>query len=244
MEVVSAFITDRGRKRKLNEDSFLANDWLGVYVVCDGMGGHACGDVASQSAVEVLKAKLELAKKGNRKVSPAKSFLDAVQLANRAVWEMSSGAAACRSMGTTIAAVMVLDDTCVVAHVGDSRVYRIRDGAIAQLTRDHSLVEEEVMMGIITKAEAKTSSKRNVITRALGLKEEVEIESKEYEIKKGDFLLLCSDGLTGMVEDEDILKIIMSEGAGNLNKAVSILIEHANLNGGDDNITAVLLYFK
>ena len=244
MEVVSAFITDRGRKRKLNEDSFLANDWLGVYVVCDGMGGHACGDVASQSAVEVLKAKLELAKKDTRKASPAKAFLDAVQLANRAVWEMSSGVKACRSMGTTIAAALVVDDTCVVAHVGDSRVYRIRNGAIEQLTRDHSLVEEEVMMGMITKEQARTSSKRNVITRALGLKEAVEIESKEYDVREGDFLLLCSDGLTGMVEDEDILKIILSEGPGNLNKAVNSLVEHANLNGGDDNITAVLLYFK
>ncbi len=242
MEVHTSFITDVGRKRKANEDSFLSNDWLGLYLVADGMGGHSCGDVASQTAVEVIKGKVEMAQKnGSLKKSPSEVLVEAIKLGNQAVWELSSKMPGCRSMGTTVSGLIFGDTSFFTANVGDSRIYRIRDNTITQLTTDHSLVEEQIAMGTLTREQARTSPVKNVITRALGLSENVEVDTAEFEFNSGDYILLCTDGLNGMVEDEEILKIIRNSGEESLNAAASKLIELANLNGGSDNVTAVLL---
>jgi protein phosphatase len=246
MVILSSFATDTGRKRKANEDSVLANDWLGLYLVADGMGGHSCGDVASQTVLEVMRAKIEIdQKKGllEDETTALKSFTDAIRLGNRAVWELSAKMTKCRAMGTTLVGALICNDILHVANVGDSRIYRLRGGTIEQITRDHSLVEDEIELGVLTREEARTSPKRNIITRAMGLKEEVKIDTQVHDIVGEDFLLICSDGLTGMVEDSEILKVVTASGE-NLNKATAELIEHANLNGGDDNITIILLHFK
>ena len=245
MEIISSFASDTGRKRKANEDSVLSNDWLGLYLVADGMGGHSCGDVASQTALEVARGKVELAKKnGNLDKDPCKVLLESIELANRAVFELAQGMPNCRSMGTTVTGLVLNGDKLFTGNVGDSRVYRIRDSAMEQLTRDHSLVEEQIALGTITKEQARTSPVRNVITRALGLKETVEVDLTEHDIRDGDFILACSDGLTGMVPDEEILATVLERGSENLNAATTELIELANLNGGTDNITVILLYMR
>ncbi len=244
MEVISSFATDRGRKRTGNEDSLMANDWLGLYLVADGMGGHSCGDVASETTVDVIRATVEEAmKNGILKRNPEKVFLDAIGLANRGVWELATKSVKCRNMGTTITGVVVTEKGFLTANVGDSRVYRIRDGRIEQLTTDHSLVAEEVALGVITSEEAKVSPKRNVITRALGLGETVKVDSVLYEVLDGDRLVICSDGLTAMVSDAEIATIVSKESKSSLNRAVADLIETANLNGGTDNITVVVVHF-
>jgi protein phosphatase len=245
MEIISSYATDIGRKRKMNEDSVLANDWLQLYIVADGMGGHSCGDVASQTAIEVINGRVEMAKKKERlEKKPKETLVDAVCLANTALWELSREMPGCDSMGTTVAGVIVLGETLYVAHVGDSRVYRIRDEGIEQITTDHSLVEEQIALGQITREDAKTSPVRNVITRAMGLKEDVEVETSEHKLQDGDFILICSDGLNGMIDDELMLEIVLRKGRENLNSAMIELIEAANLNGGTDNITVVLLDFR
>lgn len=246
MVILSSFVTDTGRKRKSNEDSVLSNDWLGLYLVADGMGGHSCGDVASQTVLEVMRAKVEMdQKKGllEDERNALKCFTGAIQLANQAVWELSAKMTKCRSMGTTLVGTLICNDILHIANVGDSRIYRIRGNAIEQITRDHSLVEDEIELGVLTREEARTSPKRNIITRAMGLNKEVKIDTQLQNIADKDFLLICSDGLTGMMEDSDILKIVSTCGE-DLNKATAELVELANLNGGDDNITVILLNFK
>ena len=233
-------------KRENNEDSVLASEWLDLYLVADGMGGHSCGDVASQTCVDVIRQSLEGAKKSGRlDKKPSETFVDAIKLANTAVFELSANMPKCRGMGTTIAGVLVLDDTFITAHVGDSRVYRLRNGYLDQITTDHSLVAEQVALGLITPDQARDSNQKNIITRAMGLKEEVEVEVKEHEMMGGDVLLLCSDGLNDMASDEEILITFTEEHkAGGLQGAVGGLIELANVNGGKDNVTVILVEFK
>ncbi|MCK4739483.1 MAG: Stp1/IreP family PP2C-type Ser/Thr phosphatase [Deltaproteobacteria bacterium] len=244
MELISSFLTDTGRKRKANEDSGLAADWLGLYVVCDGMGGHSCGDVASQTAIEVIKGSIENAKKkGTLETKPCEVFVDAIKLGNRAVWELSQGMPKCASMGTTMAGVLIHGNTFFTAHVGDSRVYRIRGGKIEPLTRDHSLVEEQIALGTLKREDARNSPVKNVITRAMGLNAEVKVETAQFEALAGDFILICSDGLNGMITDETIEEVINKNTTDTLNATTAELIELANLNGGTDNITVVLLKF-
>lgn len=244
MKVNSSFLSDIGRKREANEDSLLARDDLGLYIVADGMGGHSCGDVASKTTIEVITTMMESAmKKGDLKKKAGISFLESVKLANRAVWEISKNSAQCRGMGTTIAGIVLegKDKKFTTCHVGDSRIYLLRGGKINQLVRDHSLVEEELKAGLITAEEARTSSRKNIITRALGLEEEVAIEVNEFDYKKDDKVLICSDGLNDLVDDKRIADIVNSE--DDILDATKKLVDEANLSGGRDNISVVMVQF-
>lgn len=232
--------TDVGKKRKINEDSFCAAEDIGLFLVADGMGGHSAGEIASQTAVEVVKRSLtDWLKKG-----PPNSeiFARAIQLANKGVFEMAEKGAGMKGMGTTIAGILVCDGSFAAANVGDSRIYRIRDKKIEQLSKDHSMVGMQLAMGLITAEEAKRSAYKNVITRAVGAAPAVEVDTRDEEIRKDDTTLICSDGLSSLVEDKDILDIINRRG-DNLDNAAEELIGLANYSGGDDNITVVLVKF-
>lgn len=234
--------TDVGMKRKLNEDSFCVAEDIGLFLVADGMGGHAAGEVASQTAVEVIKNGLtDWLKKG----PPGQEiFARAVKLANQAVWEMAQKGSGMKGMGTTMAGILVdpKNGSFTCANVGDSRVYRIRNDSIEQLSTDHSMVGLQLSMGLITKEEAKKSSYRNVITRAVGTSETVEVEAKDQKIASGDTILICSDGLTTLVEDDEVLGVV-KRNSNDLTGVCDELISLANFNGGDDNITVVLVKF-
>lgn len=244
MAATSSYLTDIGQQREANEDSVLARDDLGLYIVADGMGGHSCGDVASQTTIEVITTMMEsLNAKGDLKKKAGSSFFESVKLANRAVWEISKNSVQCRGMGTTIAGIVLegKDKRFTTCHVGDSRIYRIRGKKINQLVRDHSLVEEELKAGIITADEARTSSKKNIITKALGLTEEVVIEVNEFDYKENDKILLCSDGLSDLVDDKRIVEIINAE--EDILDATKKLVDEANEKGGTDNISVVMVQF-
>ncbi|MDH4226750.1 MAG: Stp1/IreP family PP2C-type Ser/Thr phosphatase [Deltaproteobacteria bacterium] len=244
MKILSGYVTDVGRKRKLNEDSYVVNDSIGLYAVADGMGGHSCGEVASKTATDMLGSMMEVShKKGTLAKDPLNALTEAIKVANTAVYEMSRKLGPGRSMGTTIAAVAGVNGKIFAAHVGDSRIYKMSSGKIEQIMRDHSLVEEQVARGLITAEQAKTATNKNVITRALGLKEPVEIDTAKIDVAPGDYVLICSDGLNGLVGDDEILKISTADPSLSPEMAAMYLVEKANNNGGDDNITVVLLKF-
>lgn len=225
-----ACLTDVGRQRHTNEDSFYAE--APVFAVADGMGGAQAGEVASAMAVEEF---------GNGRDSskpPEAQLADVHQAANRRIWEMAQTDQHRAGMGTTLTAVMVGDTDVSVGHVGDSRLYLLRDGSLERLTRDHSLVEEFVRQGKLTPEQAERHPQRSVITRALGPESEVEVDTFTVPARHGDVYMLCSDGLSGMVRDDDIADII-GRGAS-LAEAARSLIDAANENGGRDNITVVL----
>lgn len=226
IEVGSA--TDIGRVRERNEDSMLVDPPL--YVVADGMGGHRGGNVASQIAVETIE---RLGGEGRG------SLADHVRDANRAVWERSVEDQRLSGMGTTVTAIQVDDDSIALAHVGDSRGYLLRDGLLRQLTTDHTLVARMVQSGEITEEEAEVHPHRNVMTRALGTDEQVEVDEDSIALVDGDRLLLCSDGLTGMVTEDQIQAIL--ETSEQPQQAADRLVKAANRAGGIDNITVVVL---
>ncbi|MBI2002368.1 MAG: Stp1/IreP family PP2C-type Ser/Thr phosphatase [candidate division NC10 bacterium] len=250
MEYVAAARTDVGRKRQGNEDSFCIEPELGLYVVADGMGGHAAGEVASRLAVDTIREWMakylggaDVALVGSPVATcsrEANCLLSSIRLANRVIYGAAQGRREYAGMGTTLVSVLAVDDHVALAHVGDSRIYRIREDQIAQLSRDHSLVQQQVEHGIISPEEAHASQYRHLITRALGLKESVEVDLEEVAARPGDVLLLCSDGLSDLLEDEEMLAIAR-EHTGDLEKACQSLVDRANYKGGDDNITALLV---
>ncbi len=250
MEYVAAARTDVGRKRQGNEDSFCVEPELGLYVVADGMGGHAAGEVASRLGVETIRewmakslggADVALVGLPMATCSRQANFLlSSIRLANRVIFDAAQGRREYAGMGTTVVSVLAVDDHVALAHVGDSRIYRIREDGITQLSRDHSLVQQQVENGIISPEEAHASQYRHLITRALGLKESVEVDLVEQPALPGDLLLLCSDGLSDLLEDEEMLAIVQEQG-GDLEKACQCLVDRANYKGGDDNITALLI---
>lgn len=236
-----------GRKRKSNQDAFLVDDELGLYVVADGMGGHAAGEVASQEAVEAVYG---MVKRGLRDIRPLKDPLSeqdawaacrlveaAVQGATYMVYSMAELDRQKSGMGTTISALVVCGDYAVVGQVGDSRVYRITGGEAEQLTEDHTLIAWQLKQGLITPQEAVVSPHRNVITRAVGSREYVEVDTRIVGLTKGDRFLLCSDGLHGYLKVEDIQPTMALGGLD----AVQKFIDLANQRGGRDNITAVIV---
>ena len=242
--------SDVGHKRQGNEDSFCLAPEIGLFVVADGMGGHAAGEVASRLAVETIQ---EWATKylsgmdafivGKPVAScsrEANFLLSSIRLANRIIYEAAKGRLEYVGMGTTVVSVLAVNDHVALAHVGDSRIYRIRSGEIVQLSRDHSLVQQQVDHGIISAEQAQGSQYKHLITRALGLKETVEVDLTEQPVLLGDFLLLCSDGLSDLLEDEE-MSTIVREHADDLEKACQALVDRANYRGGDDNITALLI---
>ena len=233
----AAALTDRGRKRPGNEDAFGFSVEHGVYVVCDGMGGAAAGEIASSIAVdEILR---HLAGSRERGVALPELAERAVCAANEAVYSRAQRNQRLAGMGTTLVALVVEERRGWVFNVGDSRVYRLRNGRLDQITLDHSLVEEQVRMGRMSESEALRSPLRNVITRALGTQNCVTPDSFELETEPGDVFLLCSDGLTRELNDRAIESILKSDAA--LEQRCARLIEGAKKAGGHDNITCVLV---
>jgi serine/threonine protein phosphatase PrpC len=241
--------TDVGVVRKNNEDNFGYDTRSGIFVVCDGMGGQAAGELASKIAVDTVLAYFrqseqrngsEVLGRGFAEVSErANALANAVQLANKAIREASARDAGHAGMGCTLVAVRVEGNLFSIAHVGDSRIYLVRNGAIQQLTTDHSLVMEQVRRGLITLEEAEHVEMQNVIVRALGSEDSVEPDLADLILEAGDTLLLCSDGLSRYMKDSDMLDVVGR--AGNLDEACQGLIEGAKSGGSDDNITCLLV---
>jgi PPM family protein phosphatase len=243
--------SDVGCVRQNNEDNFGYDSRYGIYVVCDGMGGQAAGEVASKMAVDtVLTYFREGSKHGSlppvgtlmENVSErANSLGSAIRLANEAIYRAAQQHAAHSGMGSTIVGVLVDHGFYSVGHAGDSRIYRIRQGAIEQLTRDHSLVMEQVRRGLLTMEEAQSSDMQNIIIRALGPEENVQPDLDDQMAQPGDVLLLCSDGLIRHVPDDSILDTV--QGTISLRLMADRLIDAARDGGGSDNITVLLLRF-
>ena len=250
LRYVAAAKTDVGRKRQGNEDRFCLDPTLGLYVVADGMGGHAAGEVASRLAVETIQEWMGKYLSGADVaiVGPAAAagsaeanfLLSSIRLANRIIFDSAKDRREYTGMGTTVVAVLAQDDRFVLAHVGDSRIYRIRRDHIVQISRDHSFVQEQVDSGMMSAAEAHQSQYRHMITRALGLKESVDVDLTEEPARPGDVLLLCSDGLSDLLDDEDML-VAVRDHAGDLDQACQALVDRANAKGGDDNITVLVV---
>jgi len=241
--------TDVGLVRKNNEDNFGYDNRVGIFVVCDGMGGQAAGEVASKIAVDTVLGYFRQQEKGKgsevlgreiAEVSPrANALANAIQLANKAIREASAQDSARSGMGCTIVAVVAEENLFSIAHVGDSRIYLIRAGAIQQLTTDHSLVMEQVRRGMITLEEAEHFEMQNVIVRALGSEDSVEADLADMMFEENDTLLLCCDGLSRFVKDTAMLELI--NGKDDLEKVCDSLIEAAKAGGSDDNITCILI---
>ena len=237
MRVYSA--TDVGQKRKMNQDYvFVSENPVGnlpnLFVVADGMGGHNAGDYASSHAVQTLVDEI----RRDADFNPIKVIRHAIETANTEILERSRREEHLRGMGTTIVVCTVVGHYAYVANVGDSRLYVIQ-GEIHQVTKDHSLVQEMVRMGEIKPEEARNHPNKNVITRAVGVEKEVNIDFFDLRIRKGDKILLCSDGLSNMLEDNEIREIVTS--GGDVEERARKLITAANQNGGKDNISVVLV---
>jgi serine/threonine protein phosphatase PrpC len=230
-------ITHIGRVRTANEDSLAVLPHLGLFLVADGMGGAAAGEVASRTVIErVTRAFGDPA--GGR-VAGARRLVEAVEDANRAIYEMASQDPEQAGMGSTFAGVLVLHHAAVIAHVGDSRIYRLRDRRLELLTQDHSLVNQYLQAGVLSLDRIGAFPGRNVITRAVGPCEEVDVETRKIAIEAGDVLLLCSDGLHGELEDAEIGAILRA--SRDPRDAAARLVERANEAGGSDNVTVVVV---
>lgn len=232
-------ITDIGRKRKVNQDYvFTSENAVGhlpnLFIVADGMGGHNAGDYASKLTVETMVSEIE----NSFEQQPARIFEKAILKANEVIRQKAAGAPDMEGMGTTVVAATCLGRHLQVANVGDSRLYIVGSG-IRQITRDHSLVEEMVRIGSISPAEARIHPDKNIITRAVGASDTVEADHFAVDLEEGDIVLMCTDGLTNMLEDEEI-RMIMDGGRDIVEKAQA-LVEAANANGGKDNISVALI---
>jgi protein phosphatase len=242
-------VTDVGLKRSHNEDCLALDPALGVAVLADGMGGYKAGEVASAMAVDVV---LEAIRKGVRQVHleevdeetgytrGALVIRDAVAKANAAILQAAQDRPGCRGMGTTLVSLLFYDNRVSVAHVGDSRLYRLRADQLEQITVDHSMVQELVDRGFYTPEEARRNVQKNLVTRAVGVDESVRTDLLEEPVQEGDVYLACSDGLTDLVEDADIQSILVQHRA-ELGAAARHLVEQAKASGGTDNISVVLV---
>ncbi len=234
--------TDVGLKRESNEDSFLLNKEFGVFAVADGMGGHRGGEVASSMAVQTLLQCVEAQKNGTRKVQPRVLLSEAYKNASNRIFDKSRAESAeLAGMGTTLVAAYLSDKTLFIANVGDSRAYLYRSGQIWQLTEDHSLLNEHIKFGLISEEDAENFLQKNVITRSVGFERDVMCDILERVVEPGDLIILCSDGLSGLVEDEKIAEICQKFSP---EKIVDECIRVARNNGGDDNITVLVLYAR
>ena len=247
-----AELTDTGRVREHNEDAIGTNADVGLMVLADGMGGYNAGEVASGIAVQIVT---ELASEASIRqelndIDPHSGLMrqsiilrDAVYRSNKIIFQTAQSQTHCEGMGTTIVACMFYDDKVSIAHVGDSRAYRLRGGQLDQMTLDHSLLQELVDRGFYSEEEAQRSTNRNYVTRALGVEPTVEVEVHEYDVIPDDVYLLCSDGLCDMVEDDDIHLTISTFNAS-LDVVGQQLIDMANDHGGRDNISVMLAQVK
>ncbi len=249
LELNARGATNVGRKRRRNEDSHLIDAELGLYVVADGMGGQAAGDVASKRAVEVVHAFVSERKtiltqlnddpSQENRIAAQELVTDAVQAACADLWAMAEADPKLRGMGTTMVVFALAGDRAVVGHVGDSRAYLLRQGVPNRLTEDHTLVATQIKQGTMTKEQAKTSALRSVLTRAVGTQESVQVDTLLVDILPGDLVLICSDGLYGYFEDEEV-PALCAEVKEDL---ADRLVDIANERGGRDNITAIVLAF-
>lgn len=231
-------VTDRGRKRPSNEDAFGYSSEHGLYVVCDGMGGAAAGEIASSLAVDEMLRIIETRTPTDGEALP-QVIEQAIGVANQSIYTRSLRNYRLKGMGTTIVALAVDEDRVWVLNVGDSRCYRQRDGELEQLTLDHSLVEEQVRAGRMTRAEAIRSPLKNVITRALGTQGKVTVDVFDFEVQPGDLFLLCTDGLTRELADTEIESLLKLDES--LEDRCTHLVDAANKAGGHDNITCILV---
>ncbi len=237
--------TDVGCRREANEDSYLLLPKNSIWIVADGMGGHAGGQVASKLTVATAGASLlkhingaeTKSRTNGGRVNLPRILDDAVREACACVFDTAREQPELTGMGSTVTLMVAYGSIAWFGHVGDSRAYLIRDGRIDQITEDHSLVQEQVAAGLITAEQAKISVMRNIITRSIGFERDVKVDTAAVPLKRGDQYLLCSDGLTGHVEDHEILEIVEREGHKN---APRVLIDLANSRGGDDNCTVVV----
>src|SRR5678815_1765706 len=239
--------TNVGMKRTHNEDNFSIIEDAGLYIVADGMGGHASGEVASKMAVDALKEFFQATASDPERTWPYKMdrskgyeenrLITGIKLANLRIYESAQRDARQRGMGTTIVTMFAVEDGVYVAHVGDSRVYRVRDAKIEQLTEDHSLLNDYIKMKRLTAEEIANFPHKNVIVRALGMKDTVKVDTRFEVPLLNDTYLLCSDGLSGPVSEPEMIDILVNH--HDLKGATAKLIERANENGGPDNVTCV-----
>lgn len=242
-------LTDVGQKRDHNEDAVASDVEMGLVVLADGMGGYNAGEVASEIAVLTIVAELKETMLGlqpgqldlvSGMQAESQLVYDAVAKANESIYMVSQSQPQCAGMGTTLVLGVFANDKLLVGHIGDSRMYRMRDDELSQITEDHSLLQEQIKSGLITPEQAKVSNYKNLVTRALGVDPTVELELHEYDVQVGDMYLLCSDGLSDLVEDKDI-HLTLSTLSANLGLAANQLIQMANDNGGNDNISVILV---
>ncbi len=234
-----ASITDTGLVRVLNEDSYCISPGDCFFAVADGMGGHRAGEVASQMALQLLKQALDRRLKSGEKADSA--LIASIKDANNAICELSAGKLEWQGMGTTVTACLKRNSELLIGQVGDSRAYLLRGNWIAQLTEDHSLVQELLKKGSITEEEAFTHPRRNVLTRAIGTEPFLEVDFYHYQVRPGDLLLLCTDGLTRYMRREELLVSVNS--SPDLDTAAKELLKKAISAGGADNITIILVEF-
>ncbi len=247
LEIVSS--TDPGMVRSHNEDSVASDAANGLVVLADGMGGYNAGEVASGMATTVIITEMQqmlanvqphqVDQKTNKEIA-TQLVHEQVLKANTSIYQAAQSQPQYAGMGTTLIVCLFFDNRVLVAHIGDSRVYMLRAGEFKQVTRDHSLLQEQIDSGLITPEQAKHAQHKNLVTRALGIDPGVEPEIHEYPVKPGDIYLLCSDGLCDMVEDEDIGMTLQALG-GNLTLCAQQLVQMANDNGGRDNVSVILV---
>ena len=250
MKLRYAGTTHVGMKRSHNEDSFIIVPTECLYAVADGMGGHACGEVASRMSVETMSEFFQITADDDEVTWPCKvnhsisyhtnRLVAAIKLANLRIHEKAQSDSRYKGMGTTIVGAVFHDEEISVAHVGDSRLYRLRDGALVQMTEDHSLLNDYKKMTQLTEEEERNFPHKNIIVRALGMKDTVDVDVYSERPRPGDIYLLCSDGLSGEVTDDEMREIIL-DAEGDLELACRLLIESACDHGGKDNVTAVIV---
>jgi PPM family protein phosphatase len=243
--------TDVGLLREHNEDAIASDLSIGLLVLADGMGGYKAGEVASEIAALMIAAEItesmqnpsRIGKAEPNRLVESRMLLDAVEKTNAIIYQISQSQPQCAGMGTTLVAAVFTNNKLVVGHIGDSRMYRLRDEILVQLTEDHSLIQEQINAGLLTREQALLSNNKNLVTRALGVDAEVELEIQEFDVEISDLYLLCSDGLTDLVNDAEITEILLGV-SGSISHAATELIKVANEHGGTDNISVVIATVK
>ncbi len=248
LEIVSQ--TDPGMVRSHNEDAVLTNSLRGLVVLADGMGGYNAGEVASGMATSILGSELDraFASRSPHELEAGRSWAwtaleTQIARANASIYHSAQTQPQYAGMGTTLVTAVFYDNKLTVAHIGDSRLYRFRGGELSLLTRDHSLLEEQIAAGMITREQARHSQNKNLVTRALGIDPVVEPELHDHDVLAGDIYLLCSDGLNDMVEDDEIA-MTLGALAANLGLCATQLVQMANDNGGRDNVSVIVIKIK
>ncbi len=235
--------THVGLHREHNEDAVASDLSIGLLLLADGMGGYKAGEVASEIAVLMIAAELTESMLNKPSLSAAKMLIEAVKRTNETIYQISQQEPQCAGMGTTLVVGIFSNNKLIVGHIGDSRMYRLRAGHLTQLTEDHSLIQEQINAGLITPEQAAVSTKKNLVTRALGVEIEVKLGVQTLDVAVGDVYLLCSDGLSDLVSDQYMAQLLMAAD-GNIGDAAQKLIDAANDNGGTDNISVVIAQVK